>query len=128
MKRLIAAALAATCLATPTLANDAYGIWQTRTNRTGAYLHVRVHACASNSAHLCGTVHQTFNTPHTEIVGRPVFWDLEVTGDNTWGNGEVWDAEEDRVYTGRVTLGSTRMRVEGCVGFLCDGQNWTRVQ
>jgi len=128
MRTLIAAAIAATALAMPALANEPYGIWQTRTDRTGAYLHVRVHPCNGNGAMLCGTVNQTFNTPHTEIVGRPVFWDLQVTGANEWGGGTVWDAETDRNFDARVILGSSRLRVEGCVGFLCDGQNWTRIQ
>lgn len=128
MNKLIGAALAAISLGTTALANEPFGIWETKKDRTGAYLHVRVHLCDANPALLCGTVHQTFETPHTEIVGRPVFWDLSVTGDNTWGNGTVWDAETDKNFNAKVILGKTRLRVEGCVGFLCDGQNWTRIQ
>ncbi|MDE0983230.1 MAG: DUF2147 domain-containing protein [Yoonia sp.] len=128
MKRLIGAALAAMALGTPAFANEPYGIWETKRDRTGAYLHVRVHACDNDAAMLCGTVHKTFNTPHTEIVGRPIFWDLQVTSGNEWGDGTVWDAESDKNFNAKVILGSTRLRVEGCVGFLCDGQNWTRVE
>ena len=128
MKRLIGAALAGMALATPAAAIEPFGIWETKRDRTGAYLHVRVHPCDNDAAMLCGTVHQTFNTPHTEIVGRPIFWDLSPTSGNEWGGGTVWDAETDKDYAAKVILGSTRLRVEGCVGFLCDGQNWTRVE
>ena len=128
MKRLIGAALAGMALATPAAANEPFGIWETKHDRTGAYLHVRVHPCDNDAAMLCGTVHQTFNTPHTEIVGRPIFWDLSPTSGNEWGGGTVWDAETDKDYAAKVILGSTRLRVEGCVGFLCDWQNWSRVE
>ena len=128
MKKLIGAAIAAIALATPALANEPYGIWQTKKDRKGAYLHARVHPCDNNAAMLCATVHQTFNTPHTEIVGRPIFWDLQPTSDTEWGGGTVWDAETDKNYDAKVIMGSTRLRVEGCVGFLCDGQNWTRIE
>ena len=128
MKRLIGAALAGMALATPAAANEPFGIWETKRDRTGAYLHVRVHPCDNDAAMLCGTVHQTFKTPHTEIVWRPIFWDLSPTSGNEWGGGTVWDAETDKDYAAKVILGSTRLRVEGCVGFLCDGQNWTRVE
>lgn len=128
MKKMISGAIALAFLAAPALANEPYGIWQTKTDKTGAYLHVKVEPCKGNSAQLCGIVHQTFKTPHTEIKGRKIFWDLDKVDGNEWGNGTVWDAETDKEYKAKVTLGKTKLRVEGCVGFLCDGQNWTRVK
>jgi len=128
MNKVIKTVIALAFLATPALANEPYGVWQTKTDKTGAYLHVQVAPCGGNKAKLCGVVAQTFKTPHTEIKGRKIFWDLEKVSENEWGNGRVWDAETDKEYAGKVILGKTKLRVEGCVGFLCDGQNWSRVK
>ena len=74
MKKLISTILATAFLATPVLANEPYGLWETKKDKTGAYLHVKVAPCKGNTAQLCGVVAQTFKTPHTEIKGRPIFW------------------------------------------------------
>lgn len=128
MRNVIGGALALAFLAVPALANEPYGVWQTKTDKTGAYLHVKVTPCNGNKAQLCGTVLETFKTPHTEIKGRKIFWDLDKVSANEWGNGTVWDAETDKEYAAKVILGKSKLRVEGCFGILCDGQNWTRIK
>ncbi|MFT4794934.1 MAG: hypothetical protein ACJAVR_002431 [Paracoccaceae bacterium] len=121
--------IAATILfATQASANEPFGVWQTITDDTGAYLLVDVQPCAADAAKLCSTVTEVINSPHQNLVGRPLFWDLEATDDNKWENGKVWDAATDKVYDAQVTLGKTAMRVEGCVSLFCDGQNWKRPQ
>lgn len=45
-------------------------------------------------------------------------------------DGEIYNSEDGRTYTAYIQLQSDDvLRVEGCVlGFLCGGQNWTRVK
>ena len=128
MAKRIIGFLAALWLSAPAFAAEPFGIWQTENGKTGAYLHVDVSPCRGNRALLCGYIHKTFKTPHTEIVGLPIFWDLEQVGAGHWANGRVWDAENRKVYRAKVTLGQNTLRVEGCVGIICDGQSWTRVR
>lgn len=128
MHKIVYTVLATLAITTSAFANEPFGIWQTKTDAAGAYLHVKVEPCAEKENLLCAKVHETFNTPHTEIVGKPVFWDLESVDETNWANGKVWDAATDQVYDAKVILGKTKLRVEGCVSILCDGQNWTRVE
>lgn len=128
MKTLITAA--ALLAATPALANDPYGIWQTITDDTGAHLLVDIHPCAEAEAKLCSTVKEVVNSDDPaakELIGRAIFWDMEMTEENRlWENGTVYDVLSDSNYDARVTLGKTAIRVEGCVSGFCDGQNWKR--
>lgn len=128
MRTLIGAAIAAALLTTPTLANEPYGTWETKKDASGAYLHVKVEPCPDDEKLLCANVVKTFETPHTEIVGRKIFWDLETEDGQNWSGGQVWDAATDKTYDAKVILGKTRLRVEGCVSLFCEGQNWTRVE
>ncbi len=127
MKSLITAAALLT--ATQAFANDPYGIWQTITDDTGAHLLVEVHACDGDAEKLCGTVKEVVNSDNPaaqELLGRPIFWDLEQVEAALWENGTVYDVLTDREYNSRVILGKTALRVEGCVATFCDGQNWKR--
>ena len=127
MKYLITAA--AILVAAPALANEPFGIWQTITDDTGAYLLVDVQPCADAAEKLCGGVSEVVNSNNPkaqELVGRKIFWDMEKTSGKLWENGMVYDVLSDKNYKARVTLGKTDIRVEGCVLIFCDGQNWKR--
>jgi uncharacterized protein (DUF2147 family) len=58
---------------------------------------------------------------HVLIAMRP-------TKPNVW-EGQIYNAENGKTYDSRLSLTSPDvLRVEGCVlGFLCGGENWTRV-
>ena len=45
-------------------------------------------------------------------------------------DGEVYNAENGKTYTSHLSLSSPDvLRIEGCVlGFLCGGENWTRLK
>jgi len=124
MKKLLATAFILT--ATQAVASEPYGVWQTIADDSGAYLLVEVKPCENDAAMLCGHVAEIHNSPHQEIVGRKVFWDLVTEDNKNWEGGTVWDAETDKEYDAKVILGKTALRVEGCVGIFCDGQNWKR--
>jgi uncharacterized protein (DUF2147 family) len=50
-------------------------------------------------------------------------------GRGRW-EGEVYNAENGKTYDANISLSAPDvLRIEGCVlGFLCGGENWTRVQ
>jgi uncharacterized protein (DUF2147 family) len=62
-------------------------------------------------------------------LGMPVILGMKPVQPNRW-EGEIYNSENGKTYSGRVILISPdALRVEGCVlGFLCGGQNWTRVK
>jgi uncharacterized protein (DUF2147 family) len=62
-------------------------------------------------------------------LGMPVILGMQPAQPNRW-EGEIYNSENGKTYQGRIILTSPdTLRVEGCVlGFLCGGQNWTRVK
>jgi uncharacterized protein (DUF2147 family) len=62
-------------------------------------------------------------------LGMPVLLAMKPTGPNR-GEGQIYNSENGKIYSGSITLTSRDvLRVKGCVlGFLCGGQNWTRVK
>ena len=128
MRMTLAAAATATAalIATQAIASEPFGIWQTKSDDNGAYLLVEVLPCETDEAKLCSRVTEVINSPHQEIVGRPIFWDMVTEDGKNWDRGRVWDALTNEEYDAKVILGKTALRVEGCVGILCDGQNWKR--
>ncbi len=61
-------------------------------------------------------------------LGLPVLLGMAQTQQNLW-EGEIYNAENGKTYSSKISLRSADvLRVEGCVlGFLCGGQDWTRV-
>ncbi|MEP5731693.1 MAG: DUF2147 domain-containing protein [Sulfitobacter sp.] len=112
----------------PTFAQNPFGIWQTNEGKTGAYLHIRVAPCHDNTDLLCGYIHKAFKTPHTQIVGRRIFWNLAPSGPGKWHNGMVWDIENGKAYRATLSLTASTLRIEGCLGPICKGQDWAKVQ
>lgn len=62
-------------------------------------------------------------------LGLPILLDMKPTEANRW-EGEVYNAENGKKYSSSISLGGPdTLRIEGCVlGFLCGGENWTRVK
>jgi uncharacterized protein (DUF2147 family) len=121
-------AIAVVLFATQSLAGEAYGIWKTEVDGTGAYLLVEVADCDADAKKLCAKIIKVINSEHQEIVGKQIFWNLTSYKQNKWKNGKIWDVPNDRVYPAKVTLDKDTMRVEGCIAILCDGQNWSRAK
>ena len=62
-------------------------------------------------------------------LGMPVLLGMKPSGPDRW-EGAIYNSEDGKTYSGGVSLmGANVLRVRGCVlGFLCGGENWTRVQ
>jgi len=61
-------------------------------------------------------------------LGMPVLMGMKPSNQNEW-SGEIYNSQDGRTYSASISLlGQDRLKVQGCVlGFLCGGENWTRV-
>ncbi|MFI4997964.1 MAG: DUF2147 domain-containing protein [Hyphomicrobiales bacterium] len=64
------------------------------------------------------------------LLGSAVLLGLKPSGAGQW-TGSVYDAEDGRTYTGKLTIVDERhIKVSGCVfvGLICQSQTWTRTK
>ena len=60
------------------------------------------------------------------IIGLPLFSGMRATGPNKW-SGQIYNADDGNSYVSSISVaGPDTLKVEGCVGSLCGGENWTR--
>lgn len=117
---------------------DPAGIWLTQAGDAK----VRVSKCGAN---LCGVVvwlrepvNPATGLPMVDdknpnpamakrpMIGLPLFGDMRIAGPNKW-SGHIYNADDGGTYASTISVaGSGTLRVEGCVGMLCGGENWTR--
>lgn len=62
-------------------------------------------------------------------LGMPILLGMTPADSNRW-DGEIYNSNDGKTYSAHIGLvNKDTLRVEGCVlGFLCGGQNWTRVK
>ncbi len=120
-------------------AGDATGTWLTQAGDA----RVRVSKCGSG---ICGIVvglrdpiDPATGKPQVDdknpnpalkkrpMIGLPLFSGMHPTGPAKW-SGQIYNADDGSTYASNVSVtGADTLRVEGCVGALCGGENWTRV-
>jgi uncharacterized protein (DUF2147 family) len=63
------------------------------------------------------------------VQGLPIILGMKPTGANKW-EGRIYNTQDGRIYPANISLADPdTLRVEGCLfGFLCGGENWTRVR
>ncbi len=63
------------------------------------------------------------------ILGIHILRAMKLTKPGLW-EGEVYNAENGKTYASKISLTAPDvLRIEGCVlGFLCGGEDWTRVK
>jgi len=60
------------------------------------------------------------------VIGLPLFSDMRSTGPASWA-GRIYNADDGGTYDSDIAMtGPNTLRVNGCVGALCGGENWTR--
>ena len=124
MKHLIAAACVAVASAGMALAEPAAGTWKTETGDGGAYLLVAIAPCDDS---LCGTITKVVNSENLSSLGKPIIWDMKAKGGGSYSGGKIWAPDTDKTYRSKMALDGDAMKVSGCVGPICRGQIWTRV-
>ena len=61
------------------------------------------------------------------IVGIHLFIDMRPTAPGRW-SGQIYNADDGKTYASNISLaGPDTLKVEGCVGAFCGGENWSRV-
>jgi len=62
-------------------------------------------------------------------LGMPILLGMAPAQQNRW-DGEIYNSNDGKTYSAHISLANQdTLKVEGCVlGFLCGGQNWSRVQ
>jgi uncharacterized protein (DUF2147 family) len=62
-------------------------------------------------------------------LGMPILLGMAQTKTNQW-DGQIYNSQDGHTYSANVSLVDTNtLRVQGCfLGFLCGGENWTRVE
>ena len=60
------------------------------------------------------------------IIGLPLFSGMRSDGPNKW-SGQIYNADDGKSYASHITVaGPATLRVEGCVGGFCGGEDWSR--
>ena len=118
---------------------DPSGVWLTQAGDA----RVRVSRCGGG---ICGVVvwlREPLNSagkpqvddknPNPALAKRPMiglalFRGMQAAGPGKW-SGKIYNADDGSTYASSVTVtGPSSLKVEGCVGAFCGGENWTRVR
>ena len=60
------------------------------------------------------------------IIGLSLFSGMRPTGPNQW-SGQIYNADDGKTYASKISVtGPATLKVEGCVGALCGGEDWSR--
>ena len=118
---------------------EATGVWQTQAGDA----RVRVSKCGGG---LCGVIvglrdpiDPATGKPQVDdknpnpalkkrpMIGLPLFSGMHPSGPNRW-SGQIYNADDGSTYVSHVSVaGPDTLKVEGCMGALCGGENWTRI-
>lgn len=74
------------------------------------------------------------NNDNEDLKQRPILG-LEIVGGfekvepGKWEDGRIYNPRDGETYKSKMELkGPNTLEVKGCVLFICDGQEWTRVE
>ena len=135
---IMVAAVAALMAATPAKAQSADGIWLTQAGDAK----IRVSRCGGE---ICGVVvwlkepidpmtgkpqvddkNPNPSLARRPIIGLPLFSGMRPAGPGRW-SGRIYNADDGRTYSSKVSVaGPAKLRVEGCMGAFCGGEDWSR--
>jgi len=72
------------------------------------------------------------NNPDPELrnrslIGTDLFWGFK-RKKTKWSSGKIYDARSGKTYKSKLQLKEDgTLRVKGCIGPICQGETWTRV-
>jgi uncharacterized protein (DUF2147 family) len=60
------------------------------------------------------------------IIGISLFLGMRPAAPNQW-SGQIYNADDGKTYASKISVtGPATLKVEGCVGALCGGEDWSR--
>ena len=142
-KPLVAAVFAVASLATSLAmaqTNPLLGKWKTLDDESGKPMTISEFYMAKNGK-LAARIVENLGLPETcttcggeyknkPFVGIVTLWNLSPTSNGKWGNGNGYKPSEDRhfkVKSVELIDNGERVRVTGCVLFICKKAEWVRV-
>lgn len=140
MRGLLGVAVAALLAVAPAADASPVGLWRAK---DGAQ--IRVSACGKGR--LCGFVATTSpridpatgrapvdrhnpdpSSRNRPLVGVEILIGMAPSGPGEW-SGKLYNDDDGRIYDGKLKeLGPRAIRIEGCAGALCGGQELTRLK
>lgn len=108
------------------------GIWTTEANDAGGYLEVTMGPCSSDPNKTCGTISKAFSKNGVDSdyknLGELIVKDMESTDGISFSGGTVWDPEKNKIYKSKMELKGDDLDVDGCISFICIGEDWKRTK
>ena len=106
------------------------GKWRTETDDAGGYLEVTIGPCKSDTEKTCGIITNAFTSNGPDggykNLGKLIVMDMETKDGKQFSGGTIWDPEKDKTYKSKMTLKGDDLDVEGCISFICLGEDWKR--
>ena len=134
MKTLIAI-VAFLMISTHVFAGAFSGKYKTMpSKKSGGWAYVKFGACKENKRLICGTLIKAFSKDgkvikNYEHKGKNVVWDMKKDGDNNFSGGKIKDYSDGKVYNSKMEiLTKKKIGVSGCVLFICQAQEWSKVK
>lgn len=119
-KTSIAVALLTGALTATAFAAEPYGVWM----RPSTGTQVRFYDCGGK---LCGKIVGVRDQSRKSEIGTVILPGAAKSGANEW-KGNLLNTENGKTYSGVVALDGGGLSLKGCIGFICQGETWTRVK
>ena len=135
MRKILAAVIVFFIVSVNVFAEPFSGVYKTMPSKTtGGWAHVKFGACKENKNFTCGTLIKAFSKDgkvikNYEHKGKYVVWDMKKDGDNNFSGGKIKDYSDGKVYNSKMEiLTKKKIGVSGCVLFICQAQEWSKVK
>ncbi len=120
-------------LSVPSLAAEGVaGVWKTENSDSGGHLEVTIGPCESDADKTCGIITAAYSPEGPDLdyenLGKPIIKDMASKDGVSFHGGTVWDPEKDKIYKSKMKLEGDDLDVEGCISFICIGEDWKRLQ
>jgi uncharacterized protein (DUF2147 family) len=113
-------------------ASSAEGVWATEANDSGGHLEITIAPCASDAKKTCGIITNaiTPSGPDAEYknLGKLMIDGMTSKDGVHYSGGTIWDPEKDKIYKSKLEVKGNDLDVEGCISFVCIGEDWKRVK
>jgi uncharacterized protein (DUF2147 family) len=120
MKTLIVVTMLTGALAGAASAAEPYGVWM----RPSTGTQVRFYDCGGK---LCGKIVGVKDQSRKSEIGTVILPGAAKSGTNEW-KGNLLNTENGKTYSGVVALEGSGLSLKGCIGFICQGETWTRLK